>query len=256
MFIVSTSAGRSTVWLRSIEIERSTASRLSGCPVSTMTSSSSSNESMISSSPAGPANVISLPRTCVSTSGNWRSMVRSSSSRAPSRVTISIGGGICRVSTGASPPVLPPAACWVPSGLSVSDGRGCASFIVGTSLRGAARAPHHELCEVPALLDAGRLVDVHHVARLVVGVLVVREPVGGQLQVGHDVLGREVRRRTVVVAVGDVHLEARDLLVVQVAAVAELVPHVVVPGRGVRAGDGVVGRVGVHVLGDGGRRRT
>ena len=41
---------------------------------------------MISSSPAGPAKVISLPRTCVSTSGNCRSMVRSSSSRGPSRV--------------------------------------------------------------------------------------------------------------------------------------------------------------------------
>ena len=57
---------------------------------------------MISSSPVGPLKVISLPRTCVSTSGNCRSIVRSSSSRGPSRATISMGGGMRRVSTGAS----------------------------------------------------------------------------------------------------------------------------------------------------------
>src|SRR6478752_1578855 len=101
-------------------------------------------------------------------------MVRSSSSRGPRRVTISIGGGICRVSTGVSLPLSAPTGRCVPSGASgpsLSDGRGCASFIVVTSLRVAARAPHHEFREVLALLHARRLVDVHHVAGLVVGVL-------------------------------------------------------------------------------------
>ena len=96
-----------------------------------------------------PAKVISLPRTWVSTSGNCRSMVRSSSSRGPSRVTISIGGGICRVRTGASSPARAPRErCRELSGPSDSDGRGCASFIVLPSLRVAARAPHHEFGEI------------------------------------------------------------------------------------------------------------
>ena len=100
MFIVRTSAGRSRVWLRSIEIDRSTASRLSGWPTSMMTSSSSMSRSTRATSELTPRSEISLPRTCTSSSGNARSMVRSSSSRGPRRVTIGIEVGIVMMCVG------------------------------------------------------------------------------------------------------------------------------------------------------------
>ena len=46
------------------------------------------SRSTSATSALGPETVNSLPRTWISTRGNWRSMVRSSSSRGPSRVTI------------------------------------------------------------------------------------------------------------------------------------------------------------------------
>ena len=121
--------------------------------------------------------------------------------------------------------------------------------------------------------------DVHHVARLVVGELDVRAQLGRDRQVRHDMLGREVRGRAVVIAARDVDLEMRvgahrraevvnhrygatlellvgpDLvdrtgqdLVGKIVLVAELGPDVLVQGSRIRPHDVRVGRIGGHVL--------
>src|SRR6478735_12505210 len=72
-----------------------------------------------------------------------------------------------------------------------------------------AGGPGHELGEILGLGDAGRLVDVHHVARFVVAAGHVAPRDIRDVQVGHHLLGRSERRGPVVVPEGDVHLEVR-----------------------------------------------
>src|SRR5450755_2223853 len=86
-------------------------------------------------------------------------------------------------------------------------GRGWRGPLAGPGL--LRRRPADEGGEVLALLYPARLVDVHHVARRVVGVLDVGQQLGGHVEVGEGLLRGVVRRGAVEVAVGDMDLEVR-----------------------------------------------
>ncbi len=111
MFAVNTwdgdgSSGLSPA-LRSIAIERSTASSVRGWPVRS-TSIISVNSSWTRATSAGsPVAVTSLPRTWMSAAGKDASITRSRESVAPSRVTIGCFSGMTILALAAR---LPPSA--------------------------------------------------------------------------------------------------------------------------------------------------
>ncbi len=124
----------------------------------------------------------SLPRTCSCTWGNWRSIVRSSSSRGPSRVTICTSDGIVTVCWGTcgwlwvEPGVV--AGSWVWASLIVGPvygpGRRGTTRKTGRSARGPgeiAAAEHVQVGVEDALLGRGAGVGDEPEARqsLVVG---------------------------------------------------------------------------------------
>ncbi len=99
----STSAGRSVVSARSIEITRSTVSGLIPWPVRMIVTSSSRARSASATSAGSPRRVTWLPRTWMSAS-NACSIILRCSSRGPSRATMLMLLGtttVCRVALSA-----------------------------------------------------------------------------------------------------------------------------------------------------------